>query len=146
MIKKAHRYIFGFVVASIGMLALAADGPPLKEIMQGLRSDTNAIAEGLFIDDFDQVASAAGNIANHPQIPPDQVQLVAAELAAEMPAFKQFDTLVHDLSLSIAAAAQNSNRDQAITDFHRMLDGCFACHAAYKDRVSAVLSGAKKSD
>lgn len=142
MLTKSHSYILGFIAVFIAMLGFTADGTTLKEIMRGLQANTDHIVEGLLTDDFDKVAGAADLIADHPQIPPEQVKLVAAELGAEMPAFKQFDTLVHDLSLVIAAAAREGDRDQAIRNYHQMLDGCFACHTAYKDRVAAVLGGA----
>jgi cytochrome c551/c552 len=59
-----------------------------------------------------------------------------------MATFKQFDNSVHELSLSIAAAAEEKDRNKAIALYQRMLSGCFVCHAAYKDRVATVLSGA----
>ena len=71
----------------------------LKKIMQDLQSDSALVVEGLLIDDFDTIADAAARIANHPRIPPEQVALVAAELGAQMPAFKQLDALVHNLAL-----------------------------------------------
>lgn len=140
MNMKFNAWSLSFVLVFATMIAATAATDDLKEIMQGLRADTNAIAEGLLTDDFEKVVIGANNIANHAQIPPEQVQLVAAELGAEMPAFKQMDVLVHDLSLEIAAAAKEEDRVRAITDYHRMLDGCFDCHAAYKTRVAGVLS------
>ena len=138
--SRRHTCLIG-VIAVLAPLAVPSAGTPvLKEIMQGLRADTSEIGDGLLIDDFARVASAADKIASHPQIPPQQVALVAAELGAEMPAFKQFDTVVHDLSLSIANAARDEDRARAISEYHRMLDGCFACHAAYRERVAAVLA------
>lgn len=124
-------------------LSVRSAEPDLKGIMQGLLTDTAEIMEGLLSDDFGKVAAGAERIANHPRIPPDQVQLVAAELGPEMPSFKQLDTSVHDLSLSIATAAEAEDRERAATEFQQMLSGCFACHAGYKDRVSAVLNGAE---
>jgi hypothetical protein len=136
------KRLFQFsVITSIFVIVMSstAASPELKEIMQGLRDDTVEIADGLLTDDFERVARGAAGIASHAQIPPEQVKLVAAELGAEMPTFKQFDISVHELSLSIAAAAEKKDRNQASADFHRMLDGCLACHATYKDRVSTVL-------
>jgi hypothetical protein len=129
------------LISIIALSATAAE-PNLKEIMQGLRDDVVEITDGLLTDDFTKVAHGAVRIANHARIPDEQIQLVAAELGAEMAAFKQMDTSVHDLSLSIAAAADEKDRNKAIADYQRMLRGCFACHAAYKDRVGAVLSAA----
>jgi cytochrome c556 len=112
----------------------------LKKIMQDLQSDSALVVQGLLMDDFDTVADAAARIANHPRIPPEQVALIAAELGAQMPAFKQFDTLVHNLALSIGAAAQEGDSASIAANYSRMLHGCLACHASYKQRVSEVLN------
>ncbi len=121
-------------------IAITAEATTLKEIMQGLRDNLVEITDGLLTDDFEQVTKGATAIAEHPQIPAAQVQLVAAELGPEMPAFKQIDTLVHDLSLEIGAAARALDRDAAISGYQRLIEGCLACHRAYKERVTAVLS------
>jgi cytochrome c556 len=86
------------------------------------------------------VQHGATTIAEHPRIPAEQVQLVAQELGEEMAAFKALDTRVHDLSLEIEAAAKVLDGAAARAAFTQMVDGCFACHAAYKERVAAVLN------
>ncbi|MDH3805312.1 MAG: hypothetical protein OEU90_07555, partial [Gammaproteobacteria bacterium] len=96
--------------------------------------------DGLLTDDFEQVARGAIAIAEHPRIPAAQVQIVAAELGPEMAAFKQLDMQVHDLSLEISVAAKAFDRGAAISGYQRMIEGCFACHHAYKERVAAVLT------
>ena len=120
-------------------IAMTSDAPSLKEIMQGLRNDLVEISDGLLMGDFEQVARGAIAISEHPQIPEAQIQLVAEELGAEMAAFKQFDTRVHDLSLDIHAAAKAHDHRTAVSAFQRLTDGCFACHDTYKERVASVL-------
>ena len=142
MYIKFKRWTLSFALIFATTIVAMAATDDLKKIMQGLRVDTNAIAEGLLTDDFEKVIIGANNIANHAQIPSEQIQLVAAELGAEMPAFKQMDIQVHDLSVAIAAAAKEEDRARAIADYYRMLNGCFDCHAAYKTRVATVLSNA----
>ena len=122
--------------------AITGEATTLKEIMQGLRNNLVEISDGLLMDDFEQVARGATAIAEHPRIPAAQVQLVAVDLGPEMAAFKQFDNHVHDLSLEINAAAKAFDRDAAISGYQRMIEGCFACHHAYKERVAAILSQA----
>lgn len=112
----------------------------LKRIMQDLQSDSALVVEGLMVENFEIVDAAATRIADHPRIPPAQVALVAAELGSEMPNFKQLDTLVHDLALSISAAAREADTAAIADDYKRMLDGCLACHASYRERVARVLS------
>ena len=118
-----------------------SDAPSdLKQIMQALRDDSVLILNGLLVDDFDMVAEAAAQIADHPQIPAKQIALVAAELGEEMGAFKQYDTIVHDLSLAIRSAALENNRSRAITNYQQMINNCLACHSSYRQRVADVLS------
>ena len=128
-----------FMFILVPAIALTDDATTLKVIMQGLRDNLVEISDGLLMDDFEQISRGAIGIAEHPRIPPEQVQLVAEELGEEMPAFKRLDTLVHDLALEIDVAARARDRNAAISGFTQMLDGCFACHATYKDRVTAVL-------
>lgn len=144
MQTKSHLYVLILLSTSIVALAANSAEPELKLIMQGLRDDAVKVSDGLLTDDFTGVASGAMRIANHAQIPPEQIQRVAAELGTEMATFKQFDILVHELSLSIATAAEEKDSAKAIADYQRMLSNCFGCHAAYKSRVSAALSSASR--
>ncbi len=146
MLKRTYLSSFIVVLVLTTTCSLLAAEPNLKEIMQGLRNDTVEILDGLLTEDLGMVANGAAGVANHARIPVEQVQLVAAELGAEMGTFKQMDMSVHDLSLSIAAAAEAGDRERAIADYEQMLNGCLACHAAYKDRVATVLSDIDDSD
>lgn len=138
-----HRLLrrAGLVCISLAATAATPAEPTLKEIMQGLRDDLVEITDGLLTDDFDRVAQGATGIANHAPISAPQVELIAVELGPEMAAFRQFDELVHELSLAISSAASERDRDRTIAGYRQMVDGCLACHAAYRDRVAAVLAG-----
>ena len=138
-----NRYLVAFTMLCLSLLPAVAtsdNATTLKEIMQGLRNDFVRIGDGLLHDNFAEIAAGARGIAEHPRIPPDQVKRVAAELGTEMPAFKQMDKRVHDLSLRILSAAESSEAEQALQGFLEMTEGCLACHANYKERVAAVLS------
>ena len=138
--KKLLIEAASLMLIFVPSVSMAGEAIGLKEIMQGLRNNLVEISDGLLTDDFEKIAQGADGIAGHSRIPPGQVKLVAAELGSEMAAFKQLDTLVHDLSLEIGAAATAHDRDDAISGYHRLLDGCLACHSTYKNRVAAVLS------
>lgn len=125
-------------------VTLTSERPELKEIMQQLRNNLVDISDGLLLDDFEQVSRGAVAIAQHPQIPAAQIQLVAAELGPEMAAFKQLDILVHDLSIETDAAARLLDRDAVISGYQRLIEACLACHSTYKERVAAVLSQATR--
>lgn len=140
MLKNLLAQSVAILILIIPAVAETDDAVTLTTIMQGLRDNLVEITDGLLTGDFEMVSRGAAAIAAHPQIPADQVKLVAAELGQEMPAFKQMDTLVHDLSLEIEAAARASDRGSAISAYQQMFDGCLACHENYKDRVVAALS------
>ena len=138
--------VIGALLVPLTTLAVAAEPahePSLKEIMQGLRDDVFIIADGMFTDDMERIAQGAAGIAHHPSIPGKQVQRVAAELGPEMPAFKQLDIRVHDLSLSIISAAEAKDRERISADFQQLINGCLACHTPYKERVANVLKDSK---
>ena len=141
------RYLpvmFGLI--AMAMVAVAEEEPTtsLKTIMQQLRNDTVLILNATLVDDMASVAEAALRISEHPRIPPAQVALVAAELGPEMAAFKQFDTLVYDLSVSMREAALDGDRIREQKHFQDMLSGCLACHASYRKRVTSVLTVAQE--
>lgn len=139
MTRKRLIQAVALILALAPTVALSGDALSLKEIMQGLRDNLVEISDGLLTDDFEQVIKGATSIAEHPQIAPAEVQLVAAALGPEMAAFKQLDTLVHDLSLEISASAKALDRGAAISGYQRMVKGCLDCHRTYKERVAAVL-------
>jgi hypothetical protein len=134
--------VIGLLLFPLTALAFAAEPaqePALKEIMQGLRDNVFVIADGMFADDMDRIAQGAAGIADHAPIPKAQVQRIVAELGAEMPAFKQFDDRVHELSVSIISAAESKNSQRITTDFQQLINGCLACHSSYKQRVADAL-------
>ena len=130
-------------LALLPAVATSGNTATLKEIMQGLRNDFVRIGDGLLHDDFAEIASGARGIAEHPKIPPDQVKRVAAELGPEMPAFKQMDKRVHDLSVRILSAAESSDAEMALQSYLEMTEGCLACHTNYKGRIAARLGEAE---
>ena len=137
---KGFLIRFNCLLILLAPTAALTDEPiTLQEIMQGLRDNLVTVTDGLLTDDFELVARGALEIATHPQIPAEQVQRVAQELGPEMPAFKQFDTRVHDLSLEVSAAAKAQDRNAAVSAYQQLIEGCFACHTTYKARVAAVL-------
>lgn len=140
MNKKRLLLTASLVLLFSPTVAMAGDAPSLKEIMQGLRNSLIEISDGLLTDDFTLVSKGAASIAEHPKIAPAEIQLVAAALGPEMAAFKQLDTVVHDLSLEIGNAARALDGDAANSGFLRLIEGCLDCHRSYQERVAAALS------
>lgn len=119
----------------------SGDDETLKGIMQALRQNFLDVSDGFLLDDFDKVADGALAIAEHPRIPGEQAKRVADELGPEMPVFKNFDVQVHELSLELYKAAQEGDRVAALAAYQGMFAACIDCHAAFRERVAAVLGG-----
>ena len=139
MLKKSWALIASMAFALIPATALTGEGESLKGIMQTLRQNFLDVSDGFLLDDFDKVADGALAIAEHPRIPAEQVQRVADELGPEMPVFKNFDVQVHELSLELYKAAQDGDRVAALAAYQGMFAACIDCHAAFRQRVAAVL-------
>jgi len=138
-----YRNLFcaiSMLVVTMTAIAAPAGEPSLKDIMQGLRDDLVVITDGLLLDDFDVVAQGATGIAQHSPISAAEVKRIAAALGPEMRAFKQFDKTVHDLSVAIASAARKDDREAIVTDYQRLVNGCLACHGAFKGRLADALN------
>ncbi len=140
MLKKMWVLVATVAVVSLPAAALSGDDETLRGIMQALRQNFLDVSDGFLLDDFDKVADSSLAIAEHPRIPEEQAQRVADELGPEMPVFRNFDVQVHELSLELYKAAQEGDRVAALAAYQRMFAACIGCHAAYRERVAAVLS------
>ena len=124
MVRRGLLALTLLAVAGLFPALAADDSNALKTIMQGLRDNLVEVTDGLLSGNRDQLAAGADSIADHPHIPPADVQLIAAGLGPEMAAFKQFDMLVHESALKIAAAARAGDNEAAIAAYRKMTDGC----------------------
>ena len=138
MIKRKLLLLTSLAAVALPVTAVTGDAS-LKEIMQELRRNFLEISDGFLLDDFGRIAEGALAIAEHPRIPPEQIEQVANELGPEMPVFKNFDVQVHELSLEMYKAANDGDRAAAVAAYQAMAAACFDCHAAYRKRVAAAL-------
>ena len=140
-IRNLFHTISVLILTLSATVATTAE-PSLKEIMQDLRDNLVEITDGLLVDDSDRVAQGATDIAQHAPIAVPQAQRISQELGPEMAAFKRFDEQVHALSVAIVAAAIKKDREVMVVDYQAMVNGCLACHAAFKERVAQALNAA----
>ena len=141
MLKNFWVLVASAAILMVPATALTGEDATLKGIMQALRQNFLDVSDGFLLDDFDKVAEGALAIAEHPRIPEEQAQRVANELGPEMPVFKNFDVQVHELSLELYKAAQEHDRVAALAAYQGMFAACIDCHAAFRERVAAVLNG-----
>ena len=76
MLKKRLLLATALAVVALPGTAVTSD-TTLKTIMQEMRLNFLDISDGFLLDDFEKIAEGALAIAEHPRIPPEQVQRVA---------------------------------------------------------------------
>ena len=63
------------------------------------------IADGIWYEDFEMIRTGAQAIADHPKIPPAQMQLIRKTLGEQFSSFVGMDKAVHDAAVEVAEAA-----------------------------------------
>lgn len=112
----------------------------LRPLMAGLAQDMSRINTGIWHEDFDLVRQGALSIANHPRIPPDQIAKIKESLGQEFQNFVRFDKAVHGTATELVSAAEARDWSDVLTKYTELRDGCFGCHAAYRERLRPVLA------
>ncbi len=113
--------------------------PGLFSIMAGLQGDMAGLESALWREDFDALVTRATAIADHPMVPPAEAQAIAGVLGPDMGAFKQHDTRVHDLAVRIGELATVGDLEGVLTTRADLVEGCVACHVAFRARIRAGL-------
>lgn len=117
---------------------------PLVEIMRRLEAELVDVAHGIWVEDPGTVRDAAGRIAAHPRVPPEQMATIRSTLGDEFAAFAAMDGSVHDASVALAGAAEaGAATAELFAGYQRIQEGCFGCHAVFRARVLEALRGAE---
>jgi len=109
---------------------------PLLVIMQRLERDVQDLHRGVWLGDLELVAASARSIANHPRVPPEEREAIAAILGDQFGGFAALDREVHDLAVAIADSASVWSPERVLDPWNRMARACLACHARYRDRLT----------
>lgn len=108
--------------------------------MAGLAQDMARVNTGIWHEDFDLVRQGASSIANHPRIAPDQLAKIKKALGQEFQNFVRFDKDVHGTATELVSAAEARDWSSVLSKYTELRDGCFGCHAAYRERLRPVLA------
>lgn len=121
--------------------AAAPENLPLKAIMQGLELEMTSLAHALWLEDPAGVAAAAGRVADHPEVTPEQMAIIQTTLGQEFAAFVHHDHTVHEAALALTAAAgAGAGPWDLMAGVAAVQEGCVGCHTAFRARVSAALA------
>lgn len=120
--------IAGFAPVS----AMAAEPLALKKIMADIGRNMQSASYALLLEDYATVQKMADEIANHPEIPEAELVRIEGFLGSRMHKFELYDEKTHQLSLSLAKAAQKKDGQRAIATLHKLQSSCLVCHQAFR--------------
>jgi len=109
----------------------------LASIMQELGDQTAGLTRALMAEDWPAAAETATAISDHPRPGASERARVMGVLGADAPQFQAADHAVHETAAELAKAARSENREEAFTQYHRLIDACAGCHMQFRDRLRA---------
>lgn len=105
----------------------------MEKMMLELSANMARINEGIWRDEFAEVALAAEGIAEHPLPPLLQRLELLAELGADASRFMDADKEMKAAAMQIRQAAEERRIDEVISRYQVLQQRCVACHAWYRD-------------
>jgi len=112
----------------------------LQTIMRLIYTDMQIINEGIYTENFNLIEQGAAAINEHPPLSDETRALVKKTLGERMPAFGQYDKLVHDTADSLKVAAAEHNMESVLDKYQIIQQGCVSCHASFRNEIIRVRS------
>lgn len=112
---------------------------PLRPIMQQLGSNLAAFTHAMLLEDYDQMALFAHEIADHAHISADEISRISEALGPQMEDFEAFDLAVHEAAERLHAATEARNLDAILQELNTMQVGCMNCHTQFRERLRTDL-------
>lgn len=112
----------------------ATDAEPLalRQIMQDLGKNIQAIADAISHEDWTQVAQAASAIADHPKPPLLEKTRILTFVGRDIGQFKEYDTKTHDAAQALSQLATNKDGKAIIDSFNSLQNTCLTCHQTFR--------------
>lgn len=111
------------------------EGQTLLAIMQKLGVDMTLLTHGIMTEDTALVARSAADVAAHPDIAPEEVERIHAELGSAMAEFERLDAEVHEASVALSESARTGRFSDVLDRLHQVQRGCVDCHTQFRERL-----------
>ncbi|HEX7380944.1 MAG TPA: cytochrome c [Nevskiaceae bacterium] len=122
-----------------GGIAAAAAGPAgaptpmaLREIMEQLGQDMQAVTGAIAVEDWAKVAELAPKIADHQAPPLAEKMRILAWLKTDAMKFRGYDRQVHGDAEAMSEAAKRGDGKAVIANFAKVQQSCLACHENFR--------------
>lgn len=107
----------------------------LVPMMRLLLSDMQLVDEGMYTEDYSQIAEGAGSIADHPRMTEEDKKLIKKTLGEQMKAFVGYDMKVHHHADSMRMAAVEEDMEEVLRHYSIVQQGCLDCHSSFRLRI-----------
>ena len=108
----------------------------LKGIMIGLGADMAVLQSGLWIEDFEIIATSAMKVADHPKVSDSEKERIIKTLGDDFGAFVAMDKAVHGGAVKLAEAAKKHHWPNVLNELTTLQGNCVTCHAQFRTRLS----------
>lgn len=104
----------------------------LRDVMQQLGRDMQAITGAISTEDWAKVTELAPQIAHHEQPPASEKLRILGWLGSDAGKFRGLDGDVEQAAIALGEAAQRGDGEAVIAAFARIQQNCLACHQSYR--------------
>ena len=104
----------------------------LRKIMQELSNNMQTITAAVSREDWEEVATVAPLIADHPQPPLAEKTRIMSFLGADAGKFKSHDQKTHQAAAALRQAAERGDGQAVIASFATLQNTCLACHESFR--------------
>lgn len=113
--------------------------PGLFSIMTELDRNLSDLSRGMWLEDFEAIGAAARAVADHPTVPPEELEIISNALGSDLARFKAWDMEVHDRAVRTAEAASEENIGTVLEMDAGMRSGCVGCHTEFRERLRQAI-------
>ena len=113
-----------------------ADAGKLKPIMVNLGTEMNTLQSGLWLENYELIATSAMKIAEHPKVSDAEKVRVKTAMGEDMSAFVAMDKMVHDGAVALSEAATSKDMPKTLNALAALQRNCVACHSTFRNRLT----------
>lgn len=113
--------------------------PGLFAIMAGLEQDLVRISRGIWLEDFALIQAGAASVADHPMVPPEELERVSAALGPDLARFKEWDMEVHELAVRMSESPAAEGMEPVLALDAELRAGCVGCHSEFRERLRQAI-------
>ena len=111
-----------------------------SEVMLDLVNSMQSIIFGIMVEDYEQVANIAEDIAYHPGPELEKRLALLKRLHLDALTFKQHEDQIRQNALNLMRAAIIKDRVRVLERYSELARSCTECHVTYREKVRSFIT------